>query len=88
MSGPRACSINRRVYPVETMAMKPRAITAARFTAQCLTLLDEVAETGVPIVVIRRGGPIARVLPVDRKAHADLKDSVVREGDLLSPIGW
>jgi prevent-host-death family protein len=68
------------------MVMKPRAVAAGRFKAQCLALLDEVAETGIPIVVTKRGKPVARVVPVERDGPEDLAGSVVREGDLLAPI--
>ena len=42
-----------------------RTIPAGRFKAQCLKLLDEVAETGETIVVTKRGKPVARVEPVE-----------------------
>jgi prevent-host-death family protein len=42
-----------------------RSIPAARFKAQCLKLLDEVAETGETIVVTKRGKPVAKLEPVD-----------------------
>jgi prevent-host-death family protein len=42
-----------------------RTIPAGRFKAQCLRLLDEVAETGETIVVTKRGKPVAKVEPID-----------------------
>ncbi|MGI8886594.1 MAG: type II toxin-antitoxin system Phd/YefM family antitoxin [Gaiellaceae bacterium] len=42
-----------------------RSIPAGRFKAQCLRLLDEVAESGVSIVVTKRGKPVARIEPID-----------------------
>jgi prevent-host-death family protein len=68
------------------MVMKVRSIPAGRFKAQCLALLDEVAETGIAVVVTKRGKPVARVVPVEREKTIDLEGSVVREGDLLAPI--
>lgn len=41
-----------------------RTIAAGRFKAQCLRLLDEVAETGETIVVTKRGKPVAKVEPI------------------------
>ena len=38
-----------------------RSIPAGRFKAQCLKLLDEVAETGETIVVTKRGKPAGSV---------------------------
>lgn len=56
-----------------------RTIPAGRFKAQCLRLLDEVAETGEAIVVTKRGKPVARVEPV--AAPPPLEGSVVYHVD-------
>jgi prevent-host-death family protein len=64
-----------------------RTIAAARFKAQCLKLLDEVAETGETIVVTKRGKPVARVEPVAEPRS--LKGSVtflVSDEELMAPI--
>jgi prevent-host-death family protein len=68
------------------MVMKSRIVAAGRFKAQCLALLDEVADTGIALVVTKRGKPVARVVPMQPDATPDLRGSVVREGDLVSPI--
>jgi prevent-host-death family protein len=64
-----------------------RTIAAARFKAQCLKLLDEVAETGETIVVTKRGKPVARLEPVAEPPS--LKGSVtflVSDEELMAPI--
>jgi antitoxin (DNA-binding transcriptional repressor) of toxin-antitoxin stability system len=48
-------------------------------------LLDEVAETGRTLIVMKRGKPVAQVTPVEEAPT--LRGSIVREGDLISPIG-
>jgi prevent-host-death family protein len=40
-----------------------KEITATQFKARCLRLLDEVAETGEPLVITKHGRPVARVEP-------------------------
>ena len=45
-------------------------VPAGEFKQRCLALLDRVAETGVPIVVTKRGRPVARVVPVDAPNHS------------------
>jgi prevent-host-death family protein len=70
-----------------TMVMKTRQINAARFKAECLALLDEVAATGQPIEVTKRGKPVARVVPLEEPPS--LIGSVkilVSEDELLAPI--
>jgi prevent-host-death family protein len=64
-----------------------RSIAAARFKAQCLKLLDEVAETGETIVVTKRGKPVAKVEPIEEPPS--LKGSVtflVSDEELIAPI--
>lgn len=43
---------------------EPRRMGLAEFRAKCLRLMDEVAETGVPIIITKRGTPVARLEPV------------------------
>lgn len=52
-----------------------RTIAAETFKAQCLRLLDEVAETGETIVVTKRGKPVARIEPMVEPPS--LKGSVI-----------
>lgn len=42
-----------------------RSIPASRFKAQCLALLDEVAEKRETLVVTKRGKPVAHVVPAE-----------------------
>lgn len=41
------------------------SIPAGEFKQHCLALLDRVAETGIPIVVTKRGRPVARLAPIE-----------------------
>jgi len=41
--------------------LKVRTISAARFKAQCLALMDEVDRTGEEIVVTKRNRPVAKL---------------------------
>lgn len=56
-----------------TMVMEARKITATQFKARCLRLLDEVAETGQPLVITKRGRAVARLEPPN--PPADLRGS-------------
>jgi prevent-host-death family protein len=67
-----------------TMAKSQKTIPAGEFKARCLALLDEVAETGEPLLVTKRGKPVARLVPVE--APPGLLHSVKKEKDLVSPI--
>ncbi len=41
-----------------------RSIPAGEFKQRCLALLDRVAETGIPLVVTKRGRAVARLVPI------------------------
>jgi prevent-host-death family protein len=67
--------------------MSHRSITAARFKAQCLALLDEVAETRQPLTVTKRGKPVATLVPASEVGrHASLRGSVKVKGDIVGPL--
>ncbi len=69
------------------MVMEELKISASQFKARCLALLDEVAATGRPIVVTKRGRPVARVVAAN--APGSLEGSItflVSDDELLEPI--
>lgn len=55
--------------------MSARRITATQFKARCLRLLDEVAETGQPLEITKRGTVVARLEPPDGETK-ELQGSV------------
>lgn len=68
--------------------MARRTINASRFKAECLGLLDEVAETGQELVVTKRGRAVARVVPVEEAPS--LRGSVrflIDDEELIGPLG-
>jgi prevent-host-death family protein len=66
------------------------AISASEFKATCLELMDDVARTGVDVIVTKHGRPVVRVSPVNEQSQSPWKflaNSVVRHGDIISPDG-
>lgn len=65
-----------------------KTIAAGQFKARCLALLDEVNATGVPLVVTKRGRPVARLVPLEDTEPPDLLGSVGydSEEELLAPV--
>ena len=43
-----------------------RQIAAGEFKAKCLRIMDEINETGKPLVVTKRGVPIVRLVPITK----------------------
>lgn len=67
-----------------------RHIKASEFKAKCLSLLDEVQDTGETIVVTKRGKPVAQLEPVRQKPKTlfgAMKGSVTILGDIVGPLG-
>ena len=48
---------------VNNMAVKMETVPISKFKVTCLALLQKVKRTGKPILVTRRGEPIAEVVP-------------------------
>ena len=67
-----------------------RSIPAGEFKAKCLKLMDEVAESGRPIVITKHGRAIAQISPaVVRPAtlFGFMRGEGEIVGDLLAPLG-
>jgi antitoxin (DNA-binding transcriptional repressor) of toxin-antitoxin stability system len=63
-------------------------VKAGVFKDTCLSLLDQVNERGVEVVVTKRGVPVARVVAEGgsvASAHGFLSGTVLDHGDLVSP---
>jgi prevent-host-death family protein len=42
-----------------------RYVAAANFKANCLRLMDEVARHRKPIIITKRGKPVAKLVPIE-----------------------
>jgi prevent-host-death family protein len=42
-----------------------KAVPAGVFKAQCLTLMDQVRSTKRPLVITKRGKPVAKLVPIE-----------------------
>lgn len=63
-----------------------KAIAAGKFKDVCLKTLDEVASTKSPVVITKRGRPVAKLVPyVGPAKNRGLTGSVLKEvGDPFS----
>jgi len=62
--------------------MNERSVPASAFKAQCLALLDQVAEGRITLVVTKRGRPVARIVPLDDGGR---RPSLMGSVTLLAP---
>jgi prevent-host-death family protein len=62
---------------------------AGQFKAVCLRVLDEVAETRIPVTITKRGRPVAQLVPVEEPAplFGALAGTIGAYGDLITPVG-
>lgn len=51
--------------------MNARTIMASRFKAECLTILDQVAELKISVIVTKHGRPVARLVPMEFGVSTD-----------------
>ena len=64
---------------------KPKTVPAGRFKAECLAMLDRVAEAHEVYIVTKHGRPVAQVVPIE-ETTSSLKGSVTIVGDIVAPI--
>ena len=65
-------------------------INASDFKAQCLAILDRVQTTGERVLILKRGRPVAELLPASRTQaefpQLELKGTVTVLGDIMDPV--
>ena len=66
-----------------------RTIKASEFKAKCLKLMDEVADSGVEIVITKNGHPVSRLVPYRDEEPSMFgrdRDRIRILGDIISPL--
>jgi prevent-host-death family protein len=66
-------------------------VSISKFKATCLALLDQVNKTGRPILVTKKGEPIAQVVPPPQPKKpaswlGSFKSTGKIKGDIVSPV--
>ncbi|MDD9973223.1 MAG: type II toxin-antitoxin system Phd/YefM family antitoxin [Candidatus Poribacteria bacterium] len=65
-------------------------INISDFKAQCLAILDRVQSTGEPVLILKRGRPVAELLPARRSQaeypQMELEGTVTIIGDIIEPV--
>ncbi|MGH9489620.1 MAG: type II toxin-antitoxin system Phd/YefM family antitoxin [Terriglobales bacterium] len=65
-----------------------KTIAAAAFKAHCLAIMDEVQRTRVPVVITKRGRPVAQLTPLpssEAGIFGRLRGQIEILGDIESP---
>lgn len=53
------------VYDHGDIVVTMKTIPAGQFKARCLQIMDDVASGSEPVLITKRGKPIARLVPID-----------------------
>jgi len=53
-----------------------RTMAAGEFKAKCLAVMAEVNATGRPVLVTKRGKPLARVLPLEEQTQQESPEAI------------
>jgi prevent-host-death family protein len=66
-----------------------KEMAAGEFKAQCLAIMDQVLESGEPVLITKHGKPVAKLVP----AQSDVDDifgymtgKVKIVGDIVGPV--
>jgi len=69
--------------------MTMKTIAAGEFKARCLALMEEIRSTREPLIITKRGKPVAKLVPVDSKKDdwiGRLNGKIRIVGDIESPV--
>jgi prevent-host-death family protein len=74
--------------------MDDRYVAAAEFKANCLRLMDEVARERRPVIITKRGKPVAKLVPIEQEPmdlFGYMAGTAKICGEIVGPIedaGW
>ncbi|PYV83515.1 MAG: type II toxin-antitoxin system prevent-host-death family antitoxin [Acidobacteria bacterium] len=66
-----------------------KKMPAGKFKAQCLAVMDEVQQTGVPVLITKHGKPVAKLVPAPDPADdvfGYMAGKVKIIGDIVGPV--
>jgi prevent-host-death family protein len=64
-------------------------MAAATFKAQCLAVMDQVLESGEPVLITKHGKPVAQLIPAQSEADdifGYMAGRVKVVGDIVGPV--
>ena len=66
-----------------------KRMAAGNFKAQCLAVMDQVLETGEPVLITKHGKPVAKLVPAQNNADdifGYMAGKVKVVGDIVGPV--
>jgi prevent-host-death family protein len=66
-----------------------KRIAAGQFKAQCLAIMDQVLQSGEPVVITKHGKPVVKLVPAENRVD-DIFDYMAGKakavGDIVGPL--
>ena len=66
-----------------------KQIPAGEFKARCLAIMDQVLQSGEPVLVTKHGKPVVKLVPAENRAD-DIFDYMAGKakvvGDIVGPV--
>ena len=78
-----------RDHDTMTIVMNKDDIGAGEFKAKCLKILDEVQQNRKQVTILKRGKPVAKLVPIEERSASfigSMKGSMEILGDIVSPV--
>jgi len=66
-----------------------KQIAAGEFKAQCLAIMDNVRDSGEPVLITKHGKPVAKLVPAQNNADeifGYMAGKVKIVGDIVGPV--
>jgi prevent-host-death family protein len=66
-----------------------KQIAAGEFKARCLAIMDQVFESGEPVLITKHGRPVAKLLPAEKRIDdifGYMSGKVKILGDIVGPV--
>jgi antitoxin (DNA-binding transcriptional repressor) of toxin-antitoxin stability system len=65
-------------------------MAVGKFKAECLREIENIQQTGEPLIVTKRGKPIVKIIPIFEEEQGSffgcMKNTFSIEGDIMAPI--
>ncbi|MBN2496690.1 MAG: type II toxin-antitoxin system Phd/YefM family antitoxin [Deltaproteobacteria bacterium] len=69
--------------------MAKTTVSTSELKANCSRILDGVARRRVPVVITKRGHPVAKLVPIDEEISSLFgfaRGCITIQGDIVSPL--
>jgi prevent-host-death family protein len=66
-----------------------KQIAAGEFKARCLAIMDQVFESGEPVLITKHGRPVAKLMPAEKRIDdifGYMSGKVKILGDIVGPV--